>query len=128
MKIKVIDLLNSVYEKKAPARILYKFCEYEFNKDENDYKNTDGLFLFEYLFKFEKKALFLEVEIIEEKPKKIKLLEIEYENKTTNNCYIKNENGTKCFLTKHSKMIAEKLNELTKTVNCLLEKSDKDEC
>lgn len=127
MKIKVIDLLNLVYEKKAPTRILYKFCEYEFDKEENDYKNADRLLLFEHLFKFERKALFLEVEIIKKSQKKIELLEIEYENKSTNNCYIKNENGTKCFLTKHSKMIAEKLNELIKTVNCLLEKSDKDE-
>jgi len=54
MKIKIIDLLNLVYERKAPKRILYKYCEYEFDIENNDYKNKDGLNLFEYLFKFDK--------------------------------------------------------------------------
>ena len=64
--IKVIDLLNLVYEKKAPNKILYKYCEYYFDKENNDYKTVDGLNLFEYLFKYERLALFLEVEILED--------------------------------------------------------------
>ena len=67
MKIKIIDLLNLVYNKKAPKNILYKYCEYELNLEINDYKNKDGLELFSYLFQNEEQALFLEVEILEEK-------------------------------------------------------------
>lgn len=64
--MKVIDLLNLVYEKKAPKKILYKYCEYEFSHGINDYKNRDNLELFSYLFTSEEQALYLEVEIIEE--------------------------------------------------------------
>jgi len=68
MKVKIIDLLNLVYNKKAPKKIMYKYCEYEFNLVSNDYENKDGLELFSYLFQNEEQTLFLEVEIIEEKP------------------------------------------------------------
>ena len=47
---------------------MYKYCEYELNPEINDYKNKDGLELFSYLFTNEEQSLFLEVEIIEEKP------------------------------------------------------------
>lgn len=65
-RMKVIDLLNLVYEKKAPKKILFKYCEYEFNSNVNDYRNRDGLELFSYLFTSEEQALYLGVEIIEE--------------------------------------------------------------
>lgn len=47
---------------------------------------------------------------IEEKkiPEKLKI----EQDTPTSNYYIRNENGTKCSLTKHSKMIAETLNQL----------------
>ena len=61
-----------------------------------------------------------EVEIIEE-PKKIEKLKIEQDT-SNSNYYIKNEHGTKCGLTKHSKMIAEKVNELIDEINNLKEK------
>lgn len=38
--------------------------------------------------------------------------------------YVRDENGTKCGLTKHSKIIAEKVNELVKAVNYLLDKDN----
>lgn len=69
--IKLIELLNLVYENKAPKKILYKYCEYKFDKETNDYINKDSLYLFAYLFGSEERAPFLEVEIIEDKPKKI---------------------------------------------------------
>lgn len=52
---------------------------------------------------------------IEEK----KILEkLKIEQDTSNsNYYIRNEYGTKCALTKHSKMIADKLNELIDVIN-----------
>ena len=69
MRIKIINLLNLVYKKEAPKRVLYKYCEYEFDKEANDYINKDGLYLFAYLFTNEEQALFLEIEILEDKPK-----------------------------------------------------------
>mgnify|MGYP001071255258 CR=1 FL=1 len=125
MKIKIIDLLNSVYEKKMPARILYKFCEYEFDKDENDYKNTDGLLLFEYLFKFERKALFLEVEIIEEKPKKVNEAHYFYSYSEYNE--IKHEVDKVLYIVRGLNRLEDKTKDLAKAVNYLLEKSDKDD-
>ena len=56
-------------------------------------------------------------EIIEE-DKPIEKILVE-QDEPGNNFYIKNEYGTKCGLTKHSKMIAEKLNELIDEVNKL---------
>lgn len=51
------------------------------------------------------------VEILDEKgvPEK---LDIKIQNETTGNAYITNEQGTKCYLTKHSKIIAERLNQV----------------
>lgn len=112
MKIKIIDLLNLVYEKKAPKKILYKYCEYEFDEESDDYENKDGLMLFEYLFENESKALSLEVEIIEERPKEIELLELG--KVTPNEEYIISENDEK---------IQDKINEIIKEIN-LLKKED----
>lgn len=39
-------------------------------------------------------------------------LKIEQDGQTYNNFYIVNQNGTKCYLTKHSKMIVETLNQV----------------
>lgn len=58
------------------------------------------------------------IETIEEE-KEIEKLKIEQD--TPSNYYIKNEYGTKCYLTKHSKMIAEKVNELIDEVKKLKE-------
>ena len=69
--MKIINLLNLVYEKKAPKKILYKYCEYEFSSFFEDYVNKDGLRLFSYLFNNEEQVLYLEIEIIEDKTKKI---------------------------------------------------------
>lgn len=80
MKIKIIDLLNLVYENKAPKKVLYKYCEYEFNYIANDYENNDGLELFSYLFQNEEQVLWLEVEIIEERPKEISKIMLEKGN------------------------------------------------
>ena len=56
-----------------------------------------------------------EVEIIEE-DKKIEKLKIEQDTPNSN-FYIRNENGTKCGLTKHSKIIADKINEMIDYIN-----------
>ncbi len=51
MRIKIINLLNLVYKKEAPKRVLYKYCEYEFDKEANDYINKDGLFICLFIHK-----------------------------------------------------------------------------
>lgn len=60
--------------------------------------------------------LYDEVEIIEE-DKDIEELKIGQVENNPSNKYIVNEFGTKCFLTKHSKIMADKINELIKIVN-----------
>ena len=125
MKTRIIDIFNKIVNKEEiPQKIIYGYCEYTYDSEEKNYINKNGLYLFENLF-FEANPLLKEVEIVEDKPEKIKLLDIEIENLHTNNCYIRNEQGTKCFLTKHSKILAVQLNEIAKAVNYLLEKSEK---
>ena len=60
------------------------------------------------------------VEIIEEDKPIIEKIKIEQDSPT--HFYIRNEYGTKCGLTKHSKIIAEKLNEV---IDCIIRKEDK---
>ena len=48
--------------------------------------------------------------------KKIEKLNIEIQNERTGNAYIRNEHGTKCYLTKHSRIIANKVNEIIKKI------------
>lgn len=110
--MKIIDLLNLVYEKKAPKKILYKYCEYEFDEFFSDYKNKDGLWLFQYLFKNEDCALWKEVEIIEDKPKKIKKLNF-------------NKDWKHGLCLTYQYRLVDTLNEVIDTLNTLVEKSDK---
>ncbi len=123
MKIKVIDLLNLVYEKKAPKKILYKYCEYKFCSAINDYKNKDSLELFSYLFANEEQSLFLEVEIIEEKPKKIDEGHYFYSYSEYNER--KHEVDKVLYILRGLNRLEEKVSDLAKVVNYLLEKSDK---
>lgn len=115
--MKVIDLLNLVYNKKAPKKILYKYCEYELNPEINDYKNKDGLELFSYLFTNEEQALFLEVEIIEEKQQESiqPLAPISFEE-------FKRMNPVERY---HATIVEyDKIEELRVAVNYLLKKED----
>jgi len=56
-------------------------------------------------------SLNWEIEILKEEKKIPEKLKIEQDTPNSN-YYIRNENGTKCALTKHSKMIAETLNQV----------------
>lgn len=62
-----------------------------------------------------------EVEIIKE-DKEIEKLDIMSDEATPNSYYILNEHGTKCYLTKHSKVIADRVNLLIDKVNSLEKK------
>lgn len=124
MKVTIYELLGFVKDGKAPKKILYKYCEYEFDEEENDYRNKDDLLLFKFLFSHEREALFFKVEIIEEKPKKVKQIEVD------NSHIVDYDETGKHYLTTNRKdrnIYIKKINELTKAVNYLLEKSDEDE-
>lgn len=100
--MKVIDLLNKIAnDEEVPKYIKY----YDILHQKEDtmmccYNNI--------IYKLDNNIIDLldEVEIIEEN-KKIEPLKIEQDTPSSN-FYIRNEYGTKCGLTKHSKMIAEK--------------------
>ena len=120
--MKIIDLLNKIANGEgAPERIkinnvIYEYRGYMYCTEKANYQDIE-----DYLFgKWNFNILNNEVEIIEE-PKKIEKLKIEQDTQNSN-YYIKNEYGTKCGLTKHSKMIAEKVNELIDEINNLKEK------
>lgn len=119
MKMTIYELLGLVKDGKAPEKIKYEYSIYELTIERNDYycKNEMRWFTNEIN---SLGALNNYVEIIEE-TKKIEKLKIEQDNPNSN-YYIKNEYGTKCGLTKHSKMIAEKVNELIDEINNLKEK------
>ena len=92
-----------------------EFIGYEILKDEDEDEN----YSYHLVDCFLEGTMFDRViEIIEEE-KEIEKLKIEQD--TPNNYYIKNEYGTKCYLTKHSKMIAEKVNKLIDEVKKLKE-------
>ena len=61
--IKIIDLLNLVYEKKAPKFVIYDNNKYEYDPELNDYKFINESYLFAILFEREAKALSKTVEI-----------------------------------------------------------------
>lgn len=125
MKIKVIDLFNDIANNKpVPSRVKILDYIYHFDIDENTYTryinndldNPRGLL--EDIDLHNAYVWFnLEVEIIEEKPKKIDELSFEFINSHGN-------------ISQHKASeidIINKINELTKKVNYLLKKSDKDE-
>lgn len=93
-----------------------EFIGYEILKDEE----ADENYSYHLVDCFLESTMFDKViEIIEEE-KEIEKLKIEQDTPNSN-YYIKNEYGTKCYLTKHSKMIAEKVNELIDEVKKLKE-------
>ncbi len=128
--IKVIDLLNMIANREIKKSTKIKFQGITYTYDfpnvcgiYDDIRNQD----YDLFKEIDCANINDKVEILEEdeKPKEIELLDIKCENERTGNCYILNENGTKCFLTKHSKMIVEQQNKIAKAVNYLLKKEDK---
>lgn len=114
-KITIYELLGLVKENKQPVVIKYikngKY--YKWNNTQHDYMNANDYFIYKEPIS---EILTNNVEIIQEN-QQIEKLNIECENEKSGNCYIKNEQGTKCFLTKHSKIIVNKLNEVINMVN-----------
>lgn len=117
MKIKIIDLLNMIVnDEEVPEKI--KWGVHNFIWVDCKYKAIDELSrptLLDYIATYHD-FLKDEVEIIEDKPKEIEKIEI-HEDEKCKNYYIINEFGTKCYMTKHSKIIANKLNEIIDKIN-----------
>lgn len=106
--MKVIDLLNKIANGEEIEPIDYKGQEtltyYLFDKCGNECDDTNLV-----------NILNDEVEIVEE-DKKIEKLEIVH-NGSANAYALLNEYGTKCALTKHSKVMCDKINEIIDKLN-----------
>lgn len=119
-ELKIIDLLNMIAEgKKVPKKIKWGEHYLEWFVYEYKAKNELGEPMLSELVGYGARGINDTVEIIEEDNNKIEKLKIEQDGQTSNNFYLTNENGTKCYLTKHSKMIAEKINEIIDKINTL---------
>ena len=120
-EITIYDLLGLIKDGKAPKMIKYKGNNYLFTG--YDYHciltNVEKGFVEYRLIKNYiqdlQSILNEKVEILEEDKPIIEKLNIENDSPT--HFYITNEYGTKCGLTKHSKMIADKLNEVIDYIN-----------
>ena len=127
--ITIYELMGLIEDGKAPYEIIYKNSKYFIDELEGYYKRKDGTPLFEHIFDNynDYEALQEKVTIPEENDEWEDIEEINIENDGYND-FIKNEHGTKCGLTKHSKIIAEKVNQLIKNQRKIIEKlEDKNE-
>ena len=114
--ISYYDILTMIKEGNKPPIIKYKDPSgthiYKFDKEQGEYisKGNHHFIFFDMRLMeiFEKN-----IEII--KPKKMERLKIENDNGT--DYYIRNIHGTKCYLTKHSKIMADKINEIIEVLN-----------
>ena len=129
-KITLYELMGLVKDGQAPKRIKLNEEIYTYQNDIKegyiDYvgveKETNAQFyLSSYIGNNYISDFFnTKVEILEEEKKieKITLLN----NGSPNSYAIYDENGTKCELTKHSKVIVEKINEIIDEINKIKEK------
>lgn len=119
-EITIYELLGLIKDGKAPKKIKYNNRTYEFKEIEEGtgYVYESGIVKFWLSNEIEfdiSRCLNEKVEILEEDKPIIEKLNIESDSPT--HFYIRNEYGTKCSLTKHSKMIADKLNEIIEFLN-----------
>lgn len=119
--MKIVDLIIKIAKgEEVPKKIIYKNVTLEYDEKSEDYYPCYDRGLFEYLFTCDVQFLNDEVEIIEE-DKKIEKIEI-VNNGNMNAYAIYGADGTKCALTKHSKVMCDKINELIDKVNSLEDK------
>lgn len=112
--ISYYELLGMIKKGNNPEKVKYDDTVYEWDND--SYYYDDGYDNIDYLsgdIIFEKDMFKKNIEIIEDK--KIEKLKIENDNGT--DYYIRNIHGTKCYLTKHSKIMADKINEIIEVLN-----------
>ena len=121
--MKIIDLLNKIAngeEVHFKTKLNGKEVGVNYYND-RDFSTSTGLGLLTIADII--KSLNDEVEIIKEEKKIPEKLKIEQDTPSSN-YYIRNENGTKCALTKHSKMITETLNQVIDYLDYLKSKGE----
>lgn len=128
-KITMLEIINKIANNEdIPKRIKYKDKIYIYSETDQDYLecDKDDFDLLGCAFYNLRTKDFIndKVEILEE-DKDIEEIKIENDNPT--HFYIRDEKGTKCGMTKHSKMIAEKVNEVIREVNKLRKEDKEDE-
>ena len=127
-KITIYELIGLIKDRKMPKNVIYQEKIYQYDDELYDYSNSIGdMCLLEFIFSSCNNWLYEEVEILpEENDEWEDIEEIDIKNEG-NGDFIINEYGTKCGLTKHSKIIAEKVNKLIKNQKYLKERLDKNE-
>ena len=123
MKIKIIDLLNKIYNNdNIPKRIIYHDCKWKYNETYNDFIDEyDNYLLGLYIHDYEDTYEFLnsELEIIEE-PKKIEKL-CEYNR----DLYVLTDDpDLKIKYSDDYNNIAVRINEIIDVVNKLVEDNE----
>ena len=117
--MKIIELYTKLANNEIIPRYI-KVCErkYEFDEGDNEYyprNENDNDTLLERISRGNVWAWLnteaQELNSLEEEKKIPEKIKIEQDTPSSN-YYIRNENGTKCGLTKHSKMIVETLNQV----------------
>lgn len=122
--MRVIDLLNKIAKgEEVPKKIKVGNIIWNYNEEKKTYFMSDTEIELFYVENITKK-LNDEVGIIEDNLY-IEELKIECMENQPSSKYIVNEYGTKCFLTKHSKIIADKVNEVIRNQKYILERLDK---
>lgn len=119
MKIKIIDLLNKIYNNdNIPKRIIYRNCGWEYNEDYNDFIDEYGNYLLGlYIHDYDDLYEFLssELEIIEE-PKKIEKLEKNFTREDNTDEMTESDWQVS--------IISKKINEIIDVVNKMIERSE----
>lgn len=115
-EITIYELLGLIKDDNKPNKIRYDSHFWNLKKEFNDYFDGEKYLIadgFDVFFDNAKEFLNDKVEIIEE-PKQLE--EIEIENDNTSHFYIRDKHGTRCQMTKHSKIITEKVNEIIRYI------------
>ena len=109
-EITIYELLGLINNN--PNEDIYiKFFDMDTGKEDVMWACLENIF-----DRLDNKHIFLndKVEIIEE-PKELREIYI-YQDLNTGNHFVLNEHNTKCYMTKHSKIIAEKVNEIIRYI------------
>lgn len=125
-EITIYELLGLIKDGKEPKKIKYNGDIYEYKILIEGSGYVHEQFIHRYIWLSNEIANKIDdinfnclndkVEILKEDED---IEELKIENDSNTYFYIRNEHGTKCSMTKHSKVIAEKLNEVIREVNKL---------
>lgn len=130
MKVKLIEVLNMIEDKilKDDERAIIDGNLYYFNQEDKKFYTTPSP---KYQCKYRNiytDQLDLECELIDRNIIEVdveilksteEIEELDIQQDSDYNYYIKNKDGTKCYMTTHSKIMSDKINELVKEVNTI---------